>query len=138
VTQSRRHQWAAQVSLLRPGPLPGHGYPSGGNYKRTLVSESFPRLPSHAIKNYLEVSQNLENRPLHYVALDKLVPILVNTPLMLFETVVIAAVAPRAMIAATRAYSIRSCPDSSLIRPHRIFLQLVHSLMLIILDLLYA
>jgi hypothetical protein len=76
------------------------------------------------------------DRPLHYVALDKLVPILVNTPLMLFETAVIAAVAPRAMIAATRAYSIRSCPDSSLIRADRIGLSLIPSLRLFIIVLL--
>jgi hypothetical protein len=41
----------------------------------------------------------------------------VKAPEMAVATLLIAVVAPSAMIAATRAYSIRSCPDSSRINP---------------------
>ena len=52
-----------------------------------------------------------------------LVPTLVKVELMVPARPVIAAVAPKAIIAATSAYSIRSWPDSSFRRLDRIFLK---------------
>jgi hypothetical protein len=57
---------------------------------------------------------------------------------MALATLLIAVVAPSAMIAATRAYSIRSCPDSSRINPERIFLGLFISSNFIVAILLFT
>jgi hypothetical protein len=68
--------------------------------------------------------------------LVRLVPTFVNAEVMELARVVIAAVAPSAMIAATRAYSIRSCPDSSRIKRQRTLSRLFVSASFIIAILL--
>jgi hypothetical protein len=62
----------------------------------------------------------------------------VKAPEMAVATLLIAVVAPSAMIAATRAYSIRSCPDSSRMNPVRRFLGLFMNSNFIIAILLLA
>jgi hypothetical protein len=81
-------------------------------------------------------SRKAKRIPASYTALVRLVPILVNADVIELARVVIAAVAPNAMIAATRAYSIRSCPDSSRIKPVRILFGLLISVHFIIAILL--
>jgi len=64
------------------------------------------------------------------MALVSLVPTVVNAVLIVVARVLIAAVAPKAINAATNAYSIKSCPDSSLRRLDIVYLKFLISVLL--------
>jgi hypothetical protein len=67
------------------------------------------------------------------MAFVSLVPTVVKALLIVVARVLIAAVAPKAINAATNAYSIKSWPDSSLIRLDRVSIRFLISVLLMVL-----
>jgi hypothetical protein len=66
-----------------------------------------------------------------YTAAVNLLPTVLKAVLILVARLFIAAVAPRAINAATSAYSIRSWPDSSLIKLDRMRLRFFNAVLLL-------